>query len=124
MLDEAARWDDLVVGLRPMSYGARGVLARCLVSVGPTTTAKASSEGWRLRLRPNTFVLGLRKFVEIHTQHMHFLKILSTPVYKNNSRLSIKNHICPRRNIFFLVYLSDKGHRKNTENPSLELVQG
>jgi hypothetical protein len=53
MLDEAARWDDLVVGLRPMSYGAKGVLARCLVSVGPTTTAKASSEGWRLRLRPN-----------------------------------------------------------------------
>jgi hypothetical protein len=37
-----------------MSYGAKGVPARCLVSVGPTTTAKASSEGWRLRLRPNT----------------------------------------------------------------------
>jgi hypothetical protein len=54
MLDEAARWDDLVTGLRPMSYEAKGVPARCLVSVGPTTTAKASSEGWRLRLRPNT----------------------------------------------------------------------
>jgi hypothetical protein len=54
MLDEAARWNDLVVGLRPMSYGAKGVLARCLVSVGPATTAKASSEGWRLRLRPNS----------------------------------------------------------------------
>jgi hypothetical protein len=54
MLDEAARWDDLVTGLRPMSYGAKGVPARCLVSVGPTTTSKASSEGWRLRLRPNT----------------------------------------------------------------------
>jgi hypothetical protein len=53
MLDDAARWDDLVTGLRPMSYGAKGVLARCLVSVGPTTTAKASSEGWRLHLRPN-----------------------------------------------------------------------
>jgi hypothetical protein len=53
MLDEAARWDDLVTGLRAMSYGAKGVLARCLVSVGPTTAAKASSEGWRLRLRPN-----------------------------------------------------------------------
>jgi hypothetical protein len=25
MLDEAARWDDLVAGLRPMSYGAKGV---------------------------------------------------------------------------------------------------
>jgi hypothetical protein len=54
MLDEAARWDDLVVGLRPISNGAKGVLARCLVSVGPATTAKASSEGLRLRLRPNT----------------------------------------------------------------------
>jgi hypothetical protein len=27
---------------------------------------------------------------------MHSLKILSTPVYKSNSRLSIKNHICPK----------------------------
>jgi hypothetical protein len=53
MLDEAARWDDLVVGLRLMSYGAKGVPACCLVSVGPTTAAKASSEGWRLRLHPN-----------------------------------------------------------------------
>jgi hypothetical protein len=58
MLDEAARWDDLVTGLRPMSYGAKGVPARCLVSVGPTTTAKGSSEGWRLRLRPNNHVVG------------------------------------------------------------------
>jgi hypothetical protein len=54
MLDDAARWDDLVTGLRPMSCGAKGVPARCLVSVGPTTTTKASSEGWRLRLRPNS----------------------------------------------------------------------
>jgi hypothetical protein len=53
MLDEAARWDDLVIGLRPMSYGAKGVPARCLVSAGPTILAKASSEGWRLRLRLN-----------------------------------------------------------------------
>jgi hypothetical protein len=76
--------------------------------------------------------------VEIHTQHTHCLKILSTPVYQNNSRLSIKNYICPKlrklrkamennkqmMNIFFLVYLSDKEHRKNTENPSPELIQG
>jgi hypothetical protein len=54
MLDEVARWDDLVTGLRPMTYGAKGEPARCLVFVGPTTPAKASSEGWRLRLRPNT----------------------------------------------------------------------
>jgi hypothetical protein len=69
----------------------------------------------------------------MHTQHTHCLKILNTPVYKNNSRLSIKNYICPklrklrkivennkqRMNIFFLVYLSDKEYRKNTE-----LIQG
>jgi hypothetical protein len=36
-----------------MSYGAKGVPAR-FISVGPTTAAKASSEGWRLCLRPNT----------------------------------------------------------------------
>jgi hypothetical protein len=27
---------------------------------------------------------------------MQYLKILSTPIYKNNSRLSVKNHICPK----------------------------
>jgi hypothetical protein len=53
MLDEVARWDDLVIGLRPMTCGMKGEPARCLVSAGPTITAKASSEGWRLRLRPN-----------------------------------------------------------------------
>jgi hypothetical protein len=83
-------------------------------------------------------VLGLRKFVEMQTQLRHCLKILSTPVYKNNSRFSIKNYICPklrklrkaieineqRMNIFFLVYLSDEESRKNTENPSPRLIQG
>jgi hypothetical protein len=53
VLDEAARWDDLVAGLRLISYETKGVPARCLVSVGPTTAAKASSEGWRLCLHPN-----------------------------------------------------------------------
>jgi hypothetical protein len=53
MLDEFARWDDLVTCLRPVTYGTKGEPARCLVSVGPTIMAKASSEGWRLRLRPN-----------------------------------------------------------------------
>jgi hypothetical protein len=33
-LDEAARWDGLATGLRPMSYEAKGVPAR-FVSVGP-----------------------------------------------------------------------------------------
>jgi hypothetical protein len=51
-LDEAARWDDLVAGLRLMSCETKGVPGR-FISVGPTTTAKASSEGWRLCLRPN-----------------------------------------------------------------------
>jgi hypothetical protein len=38
--DEAARWDDLVGGLRLISYGEKGVPAR-FVSVGPTISAKA-----------------------------------------------------------------------------------
>src|SRR5688572_18013238 len=62
VLDEAARWNDLVVGLRPMSCGAKGVLARCLVSAARVTTAKASGEGWRLRLRPNIQSAQLRHF--------------------------------------------------------------
>jgi hypothetical protein len=41
-------------------------------------------------------MLGLRKFGEMQTQLRHCLKILSTPVYKINSRLSIKNYICPK----------------------------
>jgi hypothetical protein len=54
MLDEAARWDDLVTGLRPATRGTKGKSASRLVSVGAARLAKASSEGWRLRLRPNT----------------------------------------------------------------------
>jgi hypothetical protein len=56
----------------------------------------------------------------------------------NNPIMSIKNYFCPnlrkirkvmendneRMTIFFLVYLSDKEHRKNIGNPSLELIQG
>jgi hypothetical protein len=30
MLDEVVRWDDLVTGLRPVTYGAKGEPARCL----------------------------------------------------------------------------------------------
>jgi hypothetical protein len=59
MLDEVARWDDLVTGLRLVTYGTKGEPARCLVSVGPAITAKASSEGWHLRLRPNNKAGGL-----------------------------------------------------------------
>jgi hypothetical protein len=84
----------------------------------------------------NTHVQGLRKFVEMQTHLRHYLKILSTPVYKINSRLSIKNYICPklgklrkaieineqRINIFFIVYLSNEEPRKNTENPSPRLI--
>jgi hypothetical protein len=83
-------------------------------------------------------VLGLRNFVEIHTQLRHCSKILSTPVYKINSSFAIKNYIYPklrklrkvmennkqRRSIFLLVYLSDEEPRKNTENPSPKLIQG
>jgi hypothetical protein len=69
---------------------------------------------------------------------MHCLKIPSTPVYKINSSFAIKDYICPKlrklrrivennrqgRNTFFLVYLRDREHRKNTKNPSRELIQG
>jgi hypothetical protein len=76
--------------------------------------------------------------VEIHTQLIQCLKILSTPVYKINSSFAIKDYMCPkhrklrkavennkqRMNIFFLVYLSDKEHRKNTEKPRLIILLG
>jgi hypothetical protein len=65
MLDEVARWDDFVTGLRPMTYGTKGEPVRCLVSDGPTIPAKASSEGWRLRLRPNTN-LFFREILRLH----------------------------------------------------------
>jgi hypothetical protein len=81
-------------------------------------------------------VLGLRKFVEIHTQLRDCSKILSTPVYKINSSFAIKNYIYPklrifrkvvennkqRSSIFFQVYLSDEEPRKNIENPSTKLI--
>jgi hypothetical protein len=52
--------------------------------------------------------------------------------------MSIKNYFCQnlrkirkvmknnnqRMTIFFQVYRSDKEHRKNTENPGPEIVQG
>jgi hypothetical protein len=41
-----------------VTCGTKGESACCLVSVGPARTAKASSEGWRLRLRPNRGVGG------------------------------------------------------------------
>jgi hypothetical protein len=82
-------------------------------------------------------VLGLRKFIELHTQLRHYLKILSTPVCKINSRFSIKNYIYPklrklrkveenskqRRSIFFLVYLGNEEPRKNADHPSPRLIQ-
>jgi hypothetical protein len=50
---------DLVTGLRLVAYETKGKSARCLVSVGAARTAKASSEGWRLRLHPNNKI-GLK----------------------------------------------------------------
>jgi hypothetical protein len=83
-------------------------------------------------------MLDLRKFVEVQTQLRHCLKILSTPVYKINIGLSIKNYICPKlrkmrrtlennehwMNIFFLVHLSNEEPRKNKKNLSPEQIQG
>jgi hypothetical protein len=83
-------------------------------------------------------VLDLRKFVEVQTQLRHYLKILSTRVYKINTGLSIKNYICPKLRkirktiqineqwikIFFLVHLSNEEPKKNTKNLSPEQIQG
>ena len=83
-------------------------------------------------------VLDLRKFVVVQTQLSHCLKLLSTPVYKINTCLSIKNHIYPKlrkirntlenneqwMNIFFLVHLSNEEPRKNIKNPNPEQIQG
>jgi hypothetical protein len=79
-------------------------------------------------------VLDLRKFVEVQTHLRHCLKILSTPLYKINTGLSIINYICPKlrkmrrtlenneqwMNIFFLVHLSNKESKKNKKNLSPE----
>jgi hypothetical protein len=49
-----------------VTCGTKGESARCLVSVGAARAAKASSEGWRLRLRPNNDLTNygaLRPFV-------------------------------------------------------------
>jgi hypothetical protein len=83
-------------------------------------------------------VLDLRKFVEVQTQLRHYLKILSTRVYKINTGLSIKNYICSKHRkirktiqineqwikIFFLVHLSNEEPKKNTKNLSPEQIQG
>jgi hypothetical protein len=78
VLGEAARWGDLVAGLRLMSYGAKGAFARCFVSVGTTTTAKASSGGWRLHLRPNThYITSFVAFIYIHLDIHRIIIIIS-----------------------------------------------
>jgi hypothetical protein len=67
--------------------------------------------------------------VEILTWHIHCLKIMNTPVYKNESEISTKSYFCPnfrkmkkrienknqRVTIFFLECLSDIAHRKYME---------
>jgi hypothetical protein len=54
-LGETAGWDDLVIALRPATRETKGTSASRLVFVDATRLAKPSSEGWRLRLRPNTW---------------------------------------------------------------------
>jgi hypothetical protein len=55
------------VGLRPATRGAKSKSASRLVFVGAAWLAKASSEGWRLRLRPNNgqhpYLLTLLLFI-------------------------------------------------------------
>jgi hypothetical protein len=56
--NEAALRDGVAAGLRLVPNGAKGVPAR-FVSVRPATSVKASSEGWRLCLRPNSVIIGV-----------------------------------------------------------------
>jgi hypothetical protein len=76
MQDEVARWDDLVIGLRPAPCRAKGKSDHRLVSVDPARSAKASSEGWRLRLRPNNDghrnMLGAELTVSHRTPYIKF----------------------------------------------------
>jgi hypothetical protein len=75
MLDEAAGCDDLVTGLRPATRGTKGKSVSRLASVGTTRLAKASSEGWRLRLRPNSCP-AIEDFFECHLDCEQCLWIL------------------------------------------------
>jgi hypothetical protein len=50
------------MGLRPATRGTKGKSASRLVFVGAARLAKASSEGWRLRLRPNAYTSRKRCF--------------------------------------------------------------
>jgi hypothetical protein len=54
--------NDLVTGLHPATCGTKGKSAHCLVSVGAARSAKALSEGWRLRLRPNTILIQCEQY--------------------------------------------------------------
>jgi hypothetical protein len=44
-----------------VTCGTKGESAHCLVSAGAARTTKASSEGWRLRLRPNNHLALIKK---------------------------------------------------------------
>ena len=64
--------------------------------------------------------------------------MLSTLIYQISTELSIKHYIClklrklekeikineQRMYIYFLAHLSNEEPRKNTEDPSLEQIQG
>jgi hypothetical protein len=56
-LDEAALWEALRRQSSSGAVHAKGVPA-CFVSVSSAAAAKASSEGWRLCLRPNNGLVG------------------------------------------------------------------
>jgi hypothetical protein len=66
-----------------VSYGTKGEPARCLVSVGPAIAAKASSEGWRLRLRPNNALSTLQNVIP--TLGINLISILSGCAQKINN---------------------------------------
>jgi hypothetical protein len=63
---------------------AKGVLAR-FVSVGPATAAKASSDGWRLCLRPNTCKTTLGRLVPLVSYSVARVNGVSIRVVPNHT---------------------------------------
>jgi hypothetical protein len=61
-----------------MSYRAKGVPA-CFISVGPATVAKASSEGWRLCLRPNMGFLVSYRGIEANPEKIKTIEAMRPP---------------------------------------------
>jgi hypothetical protein len=115
MLDEAAGWDDLITGLRPATHGMKGKSASRLVFVGAARLAKASSEGWRLRLRPNSDhvylkvspIRGMRRFKVKGKLSSRFIGPFRSfrPVGEMAYQLELPDHLFDVHDVFHVSQL-------------------